>query len=232
MVTALVVSGGQGSRMGADRPKQFLELSGVPILVRTIRVFEALEMVDQIVVVLPEEHLDYLEKGGHAFVKPVHVVASGTERQSSVKRGLDKAMALDGEGFVMIHDAVRPLVSRRVLIEGLEHAKTHGAAACGVPPKDTVKRRSRQGFSLETLPRDALILVQTPQVFPLEAIWQAHDAAGREGRSFTDDTQVYEAYAGKVYLYEGSYANIKITTPEDLLLAELLLDQRDSLGPK
>lgn len=226
MVTALVVSGGRGSRMGADRPKQFLELRGMPVLVRTIRLFEALEAVDQIVVVLPKEHLDYLEKEGHAFVKPVHVVASGAERQSSVKNGLDKAMALGGEGLVMIHDAVRPLVSTRLLQEGLEHARVHGAAACGVRPKDTVKRRSPEGYSMETLPREALVLVQTPQVFPLEAIWRAHRSAERDGCNFTDDTQIYEAYVGRVYLYEGSYANIKITTREDLLLAEVLLDRR------
>lgn len=227
MVTALVVSGGRGSRMGADRPKQFLELHGVPILVRTVRLFEALEAVDQIVVVLPKEHLDYLENAGHTFVKPVHVVAAGQERQSSVKSGLDKAMDLGGGGWVMIHDAVRPLVSAHVLNEGLEHARVHGAAACGVQPKDTVKRRGSQGYSLETLPREALMLVQTPQVFPLEAIWRAHGAAERDGRAFTDDTQIYEAYGGKVYLYEGSYANIKITTREDLLLAELLLERRE-----
>ena len=223
MAYALIVSGGKGIRMGSEIPKQFLLLEGIPILVWTLMKFDATEEIDSIILVLPGIYFDYYEKLGYKPKKPIYLVEAGEERQDSVRKGLEFIETLDRESIVVIHDGVRPLVTEKNIQEGIALCRKHGAAACGVKPKDTVKTRNADGFSSGTLDREGLFLIHTPQVFHLMEILRAHQKIKGSHRLVTDDTMVYEEMYGPVYLYEGSYQNIKITTKEDLIMARNLL---------
>ena len=226
MVTALIVSGGKGTRMGSEIPKQFLLLDGIPILIRTVMKFVENDEIDQVVLVIPKGYYDYFLNLEYNFSKTVHLVEAGAERQDSVRNGLEFIENQGWKGTVVIHDGVRPLVSSEAIRNGIALCKIHRAAACGVKPKDTIKLRNSEGYSTGTLNRNELFLVQTPQVFNLEDILYAHRMIRERGILSTDDTMVYEEIFGPVYLYEGSYDNIKITTKEDLLIASSLLHQK------
>lgn len=226
MVIALIVSGGKGVRMGSSIPKQFLELAGVPVLIRTLMTFDGVDEIDQMVVVLPEQYFSYFEELGYKPEKPLVLVPAGKERQDSVRNGLLKVNALDENSIVVIHDGVRPLVSADTIRNGIRHALEFGASACGVHPKDTIKGMDEDGFSSGTLDRNRYLLIQTPQCFRTKEILKGHDEILEQRKIVTDDTMVYEESIGPVYLYEGDYANIKITTEEDLLLAEQILSEK------
>lgn len=223
MVYGLIVSGGKGLRMGSEIPKQFLPLAGIPVLIRTLMIFDACPEVDALVLVLPEDYLEYFDTLGYKPQKPLYRVKAGEERQDSVRHGLELIVELDPESLVLIHDGVRPLVSQEVLKKGIDLAKEHGAAACGVKPKDTVKEVGIDGLSAGTLDRAKLFLIHTPQIFQSAQILSAHRKILQEGVPVTDDTAVFERYFYPVRLFEDSYANIKITTVEDLVMAEALL---------
>lgn len=226
MVGAVIVSGGKGSRMGADIPKQYLELSGIPVLARTLIAFCEMEFIDNIVLVLPKDEWGTFKSLPYSFGKEIHLAEGGPRRQDSVRSGLKVLERLQGDGIALIHDGARPLVTEGIISEGVELCKVHGASACGMKPKDTIKVRGEDGFSRETLNRDSLFSVQTPQVFELEKILIAHEELEASGEDVTDDTAAYEKYIGRVYLYEGSYENIKITTPEDMAVAEAIIKRR------
>ncbi len=226
MVIALIVSGGKGVRMGSSIPKQFLELDGIPVLVRTLMIFDDVDEIDQIVLVLPERDIPYFNSLEFKTHKPLTVVHAGKERQDSVRNGLLKANDLDEESIVLIHDGVRPLVSAETIRSGIQYTRKYRACACGVHPKDTIKGADENGFSSGTLDRDSYFLIQTPQCFYTKEILHGHNELLQKGKLVTDDTMVYEAYYGPVYLYEGDYTNIKITTEEDLLLAEQILTRK------
>lgn len=226
MVTALIVSGGKGTRMGSEIPKQFLLLDGIPILIRTLMKFAENDQVDEIVLVIPKGYYDYFVNLNYSFSKTVHLVEAGSERQDSVRNGLEFIESQGWKGIVVIHDGVRPLVSNEVIRNGITLCKIHRSAACGVKPKDTIKSRNPEGYSTGTLNRNELFLVQTPQVFHLDDILHAHRMIKEREIPSTDDTMVYEEIFGPVYLYEGSYDNIKITTKEDLLIASQLIHQK------
>lgn len=226
MVIALIVSGGKGVRMGSSIPKQFLELDGIPVLVRTLMIFDDVDEIDQIVLVLPERDIPYFNSLEFKTHKPLTVVHAGKERQDSVRNGLLKANDLDEESIVLIHDGVRPLVSAETIRSGIRYTRKYRACACGVHPKDTIKGVDENGFSSGTLDRDRYFLIQTPQCFYTKEILHGHKELLQKGKLVTDDTMVYETYYGPVYLYEGDYTNIKITTEEDLLLAEQILTRK------
>ena len=226
MVIALIVSGGKGVRMGSAIPKQFLELAGVPVLIRTLMAFDAVDEIDHLVLVLPEQYFSYFRELGYKPEKPLVLVPAGKERQDSVRNGLLIASDLDEDSVVVIHDGVRPLVSAETIRKGIRHALEYGAAACGVHPKDTIKGMDDKGFSSGTLDRNRYLMIQTPQCFRTNEILKGHDEILKQRRMVTDDTMVYEESFGPVYLYEGEYANIKITTEEDLLLAEQILSRK------
>ncbi|MFH5837321.1 2-C-methyl-D-erythritol 4-phosphate cytidylyltransferase [Proteiniclasticum sp. C24MP] len=226
MVIALIVSGGKGVRMGSSIPKQFLELDGIPVLIRTLMAFDAVEEIDQMVLVLPEKYISYYDSLGYKPVTPLTLVPAGKERQDSVRNGLLKASELDEDSMVLIHDGVRPLVSAEAIRNGIKYAGKYGASACGVHPKDTIKGVDEEGFSTGTLDRNRYFLIQTPQCFRTKEILHGHDEILKQKKPVTDDTMVYEACYGPVYLYEGDYANIKITTEEDLLVAEQILSRK------
>ncbi|WP_294170692.1 2-C-methyl-D-erythritol 4-phosphate cytidylyltransferase [uncultured Clostridium sp.] len=222
MISAIILAGGKGKRMGANISKQYIKLKGKPILYYTIKRFSESKDIDKIILVLPKDEIDYCKE--EVLDKySLHVdliVQGGKERQDSVMNALNE---LIDEEIVLIHDGARPFVSQRIIDEGIKYARLYGASAPGVMPKDTIKIKGDNNFALSTPDRNTLVAIQTPQVFKLGIIKECHKKVKEEDIKVTDDTMVVETYGNKVYLYEGDYTNIKVTTPEDLILAEKLI---------
>lgn len=219
---AIIVAGGSGTRMGADRPKQFLELAGEPVLVHTLRRFAAPGLnVRELVLVLPSDQLATWQQlcQQHGIVVPHTVVEGGATRWASVRNGLAH-LAAHTNGVVAVHDGVRPLTPHSVIEATYQAAYNHGAAVAAVVPKDSVRGLNQQGSY--ALNRSRLRLVQTPQCFDLALLRRAYQLP--ELTNFTDDASVVEDLH-PIHLVEGDYRNLKITTPEDLVLAEALLRQ-------
>ena len=217
---AILVAGGSGTRMGTDRPKQFLLLRDEPVLLHTLRCFAAPALgVAAVVLVLPADQMATWQElcVAHSVVIPHTLVAGGATRWASVKAGL-AALAAHAEGLVAVHDGVRPLVSQAVIARTYAAAATHAAAAAAVLPKDSVRLVSQHGSTAQN--RSRLRLMQTPQTFEIDLLRRAY--AMPELASFTDDATVVDDLC-RVQLVEGDYRNLKITTPEDLLVAEALL---------
>lgn len=224
---ALVVAGGKGTRMGENINKLFLKLKDEPILAHTLKVFENSYLIDNIVLVAAKEEIKYCESEiilKYNIKKLQKIVAGGNERQQSVLNGLN---AIESSDIVLIHDGARPFVSEKIIRDGIKYAELYGACACGVEPKDTIKIKSIDGFSKATPNRSELFCVQTPQCFKLELIKNSHRELSDKKITVTDDTMVAELAGHKVYLYEGSYSNIKMTTPEDLIIGEKILEHID-----
>ncbi len=216
-VGAVIVAAGSSQRMGGV-DKVFAPLGGKPILTRVIDTFQRCNLVDQIVIVLSEPNL---EKGRQlvaeqGWTKVTNVCAGGRRRQDSVVAGLNR---LDRCDWVVIHDGARPLVIVELIEKGLEAAKETGAAVAAVPVTDTIKVLGDDGIALQTPPRQNLRAIQTPQVFRISIITEAYHKANGD---VTDDATPVEQLGYKVKLYMSSYVNIKITTPDDLVLAEAL----------
>ena len=209
-------------RLPGDVPKQFLLLNGVPILQHSVRAFESLTSVSEIVIVVPEDQLrrtdELLKKWKPRKVS--HLVIGGIERQHSVRNGI---MSFDLEpDIVLVHDAVRPLVSKEVIAKVIKASAKHGAAVVGVRVKDTIKLEE-DGFYRKTLDRTKLWAVQTPQGFRFRILLKAHLAAQRNAVIGTDEASLVERLRFPVKIVEGDDRNIKITTRADLKLAEMLL---------
>ena len=221
--SVVIVAGGKGTRMGEKISKQFLEIDQKPILYYTIKAFEDCNEIDEIIVVIGENDINYFNnniKDIYKFKKLNKVVYGGKERQNSVYNGLK---ACENSEIVLIHDGARPFINKNIIKKGIEFAKKYGASACGVIPKDTIKVKDKNGLSINTLKRSELVAVQTPQCFKYELIMKAHDYIQDNDIQLTDDTMAVELFGKTVYLYEGDYTNIKITTPEDLILANYLV---------
>jgi 2-C-methyl-D-erythritol 4-phosphate cytidylyltransferase len=223
-VRAVIPAAGSGIRMGAaagDAPKQFVEILGRAVLARTLDVFEGVESVDGVVVILPADRFDRwsdLVRGyGHGCLTAV--VPGGACRFDSVVAGLSACPP--ETGVVVIHDGARPLVSAETIEESIRTARTGRAAVAAVKVRDTVKRLS--GERVETVDRDDLHLIQTPQTFPYADLVAACRAAGEDGRSLTDDAQLFERLGWPVSLIEGDPENFKMTTPADIKMAEAIL---------
>jgi 2-C-methyl-D-erythritol 4-phosphate cytidylyltransferase len=224
-VIALVPAAGMGKRMGVGFNKQYILLGGQPIVGRTLQVFERLPLVDEIHVIVPEEEIPYCKEhvvraGG--FTKVRSVLAGGKERQNSVLNGL---RALDGcaeDDVVVIHDGVRPFVTAEMIERSVEVAREFDGALVAVPAKDTVKV-VEDGVIVDTPPRERIWLAQTPQTFRYGVIRAAHEVADAERFLGTDDASLVERLGRKVHVVSGDYRNIKLTTPEDLMLAEAFL---------
>jgi len=225
---AVILAAGKGERMGAGKNKQFIEIKGRPVLYHTLKAFSRCSAIDKIVLVCARDEIEYcrseiIEK--YSFVKVAGIAEGGTERQDSVRSGLKAAGDCE---VVLIHDGARPFVTDGIIEEGIRCAEKHGACACGVTPKDTIKIKGPGGFSEGTPDRDTLFSVQTPQCFKKELIDGCYDKLSDLQIRFTDDTSVAEHFGYKVFLYPGSYSNIKITTPEDLPVAENILAKINS----
>lgn len=223
IVTAIVPAAGAGIRFGGAVKKQFIALNGLPILSHTLRALAASRALASIIVVVPPgEELrgrEALELAGIDL--ETEVVPGGQARQDSVYIGLQRAKA--ETDLVLIHDGVRPFVSREVVLATVEAAKEWGAAIAAVPAIDTIKRVDTDGFVVETLQRGQLWSVQTPQVFRYALLMQAHRAIRERGIVATDDAALVERIGGMVKVVRGSYENLKITSEEDLPLAGLIL---------
>lgn len=238
---AIVLAGGRGTRMGADTPKQFIEVGGHPLIWYSLKAFED-SFVDEVVLVCPESDVDYctteiVERYGFSKVKSI--VCGGRERYHSVYNGI-KALRCIDEGdmrdpceIVMIHDGARPLVSQDVLRRVYEAACTDRAAVAAVPARDTVKMADTEGFATETLRRDLVWLMQTPQAFDFYEVYEAYsklieseDELLEKGITVTDDAMVLELFSDRrVRFVTGDYRNIKVTTPEDLELVKYYMDK-------
>ncbi len=222
MVSAIVLAGGRGKRMGAVQSKQYIDLNGKPILYYTLKQFIVNKLIDYIILVVPEDEIGYcknkvLNKYG---LKVDKLVSGGKERQDSVYNALSQ---LENSDIVLIHDGARPFVSHKIINDAVKYAEIYKAAAPGVMPKDTIKVKGENNFSVETLMRNNLVAIQTPQAFEFNLIYNCHKEVKKRGIAVTDDTSVVEFFGNKVYIYEGNYTNIKITTPEDLALAKYLV---------
>ncbi len=225
-VVALVPAAGMGKRMAAGINKQYLMLRGKPILAHTLTLFEKAPFVDAVYVIVPEDEIPYCRENvlePYGFRKIAGIVAGGRERQQSVYNGLQAAAGMQSDDLVIIHDGVRPLLQLELLERSLEVARRYDGALVAVPVKDTVKSVAA-GVVVGTPRREDLWLAQTPQTFRYEIIREAHDKADREGYLGTDDASLVERLGKRVHIVMGDYRNIKITTPEDMLLAEAFLE--------
>jgi 2-C-methyl-D-erythritol 4-phosphate cytidylyltransferase len=220
-VAAVIVAAGEGRRMeGID--KLLVPLAGEPLLLRATRPFQQCRAVRQIVVVVSGEREQQCRTlvAGPEWSKVTDICIGGDRRQDSVAAGLKRLKEFD---WVIIHDGARPLVTVDLIERGLEAAKETGAAAAAVPVTDTIKVVDRNWIVRQTLPRQNLRAVQTPQVFRFDVIQIAHH---QDTDEVTDDASLVERLGHKVKLYAGSYDNIKVTTPADLALAEVILSRR------
>lgn len=217
---ALIVAGGSGTRMGSGIPKQFLLLNGRPVLMHTIEAFAAIPGM-QLIVVLPAAQVSYWEAlcAQYDFQLPHRLVAGGDTRFHSVRNGLETIT--DQQGLVAIHDGVRPVISKEVIGRTLARAAEKGNAIAAVKLKDSIREQALTGRT-RNVNRNNYFLVQTPQVFSTALIKEAYGLATHY--NFTDDAGVLEEVLRKdIHLVEGDYRNIKITTPEDLAVAEVFL---------
>lgn len=224
---AIVLAAGQGKRMQSHVQKQFLLLNGRPLITYALEAFEN-SPVDQIILVAGPDEIRYCQEEiaeKYGFSKVTKVIAGGRERYHSVYEGLKAA---EGAEYVLIHDGARPLLDQKMISRSLEGAKEYGACVVGMPVKDTIKTSGADGFVESTPDRSALWQVQTPQAFYYPWILEAYKKLfSREEyqQGVTDDGMVLESMtAHKVKLIEGSYFNIKVTTPEDMAVAEALLE--------
>ncbi|WP_239619152.1 2-C-methyl-D-erythritol 4-phosphate cytidylyltransferase [Cohnella mopanensis] len=225
---AVVVAAGRGTRMGAADNKPYLQLAGRSVLAHTLDAFERCSVVSSIVLVVTSGEQKKAAEiiASEGFRKVKLIVPGGAERQDSVYAGL---AVLDTEG-VLVHDAARPLITSGQVEACCLAAEEHGSAALAVRVKDTIKVSDGNGFIVATPERQTLWSVQTPQAFLRLELMHAHRQAQEVGASATDDAMLLERLGRKVAIVEGNYANIKITTPEDLPIAELLLARRYEEG--
>jgi len=224
---AIIPAAGSGERMRARRPKALEPLLGRPLLAWALGPLLGSGAFSEVLVAIPPDErnafADAVNEAGPAEV-PVRLIPGGATRQESVSNCLAELPA--GCDLVAVHDAARPMLTKEIALEVLSGASEAGAAIAAVPAKDTVKLCDGDGLVLETLDRSRLWLVQTPQCFGRELLLSAHEAARAEGYSATDDAALVERIGAKVRVVMGSYENIKVTTPEDILVCEEILKRR------
>jgi 2-C-methyl-D-erythritol 4-phosphate cytidylyltransferase len=223
-VLAIIPAAGVGVRMGGGTPKQFLSLEGVPIFVHTVRKFVSSDAIDEIMLALRAEDMERAQADvdREHFSKPVRLVAGGATRQQTVARAL--AETPPATEIVVVHDAVRPFIELAMIQRVVEAARKSGAAILGIPSVDTVKQVERQTI-LGTIPRERIVLAQTPQAFRYSIIQEAFARAAADGFNGTDESSLAERLGHNVTVLMGSDRNIKITKPSDLPLARLYIAQ-------
>ena len=228
-VIALIPAAGMGKRMRAGVNKQYLLLAGVPIVARTISVFENSPLVDDIYIITPEPEIPFCRDQivkTQGFSKVRAIVPGGAERQHSVLNGIRGVIDPDDDDVVLIHDGVRPFVTAEMISQAVASARVHDGALVAVPAKDTIKV-VENAVILQTPQRETIWQAQTPQAFRFRVIRNAHEKADEEGFLGTDDSSLVERLGGLVHIVMGDYRNIKITTPEDLILAKAFLKASD-----
>jgi len=218
---AIIVAGGKGTRIKSAQPKQFLELNGLPILMHTINAFQRYSKNIIVILVLPEDDFETWQSlcTKHNFAAKLILQKGGDTRFQSVKNGLEK---IEGEGLVAIHDGVRPLVSEDIIGASYRLAAVHKTAVAAVRLKESIRMTDQD--NTKSVDRSKFRLIQTPQTFEVAIIKKAYQI--KDDPSLTDDASVVERTGQVISLFEGSYENIKITTPDDLIIAKALLDSR------
>jgi len=231
---AIIVAGGKGLRLPGDIPKQFIEIGGLPVLMHTINAFRDYSQALEILLVLPQEHFIRWESLclKHNFTQKIALVSGGSNRFQSVKNGLD---SLSGPGLVAVHDGVRPLVTPEIIAASFNMARQHRSAVASVPLKESIRELRGTGtndvltgeFPSEpsfAVDRAKFRVMQTPQTFDIDLLKSAYYAV--QGEEFTDDASVVERAGHIITLFDGSYENLKITTPVDLVVAEAIIQSR------
>lgn len=218
---ALIVAGGKGTRIKSSIPKQFLELGGLPVLMHTISAFYRYSEKINVIVVIPEDDFSIWKSlcDKHSFHKPITLQKGGDTRFQSVKNGLAQ---IPGDGLVAIHDGVRPLVNEDIIGASFRLAAVHKSAVASVRLKESIRITDQD--TTKSVDRSRFRLIQTPQTFQVELIKNAYES--KEDPTLTDDASIAERAGHLISLFEGSYENIKITTEEDLVVAEALLKNR------
>ena len=216
-LSVVIPAGGKGFRMGSELPKQFIELKGKPIIHHTVAVFESLDLVDEIILCVPDAEISYM-KEKMIDRKKVKVILGGLKRQDSVYNGL-KAISKNSD-FVVVHDGVRPFITDELIKEVYEAAKTFGAAVAAIPVNDTLKRTDENEFLVENLERENLWRMQTPQIFKTALLLKAIEKAQIDSFYGTDEGSLIHFIGEPVKVVLGSEFNIKITRREDLILGE------------
>lgn len=223
---AIIVAGGKGTRMHSSTPKQFMELNGLPILMHTITAFYSYSEDITVILVLPENDISTWKTlcDKFKFQKPLIIAMGGDSRFQSVKNGLNKVT--ESEGLVAIHDGVRPLISPDIIGASFRLASVHKSAIAAVRLKESLRITDQD--TTKAVDRSAYRLIQTPQTFDLQMIKNSYRI--KETTDLTDDASVAEKAGNKISLFEGSYENIKVTTPEDLIIAEALLNNKKHIS--
>ncbi|MGM0501916.1 MAG: 2-C-methyl-D-erythritol 4-phosphate cytidylyltransferase [Bacillota bacterium] len=227
-LSVVIPAAGQGKRMKTEKNKQFLMLDDKEVLAHTISKFENSNLVDEIIVVARADEISYCENKvvqNYDFTKVVKVIAGGSTRQESVYNGLQEVA--ESSDFILIHDGVRPFITGQLIEKVVAEVKEYEAAAVGVSVKDTIKVINSDTMIINTPDRSKLVAIQTPQAFKKDLIMDAYQQAVEDGFVGTDSSSLVERLDKTVKLIEGSYENIKLTTPEDLELGEIILSRRN-----
>ncbi|MCR5176722.1 MAG: 2-C-methyl-D-erythritol 4-phosphate cytidylyltransferase [Anaerovibrio sp.] len=228
MVTVIFPAAGRGKRMQAGMNKVFMPLAGVPILVRTLLRYSGCSEIDRMVVVVAAEEVDFVKKILDKIhgLKPYKVVAGGSERQYSVLNGI-KSVAGDDDEIILVHDAARPFVSHKIIADTVAAVERYGGGIAAVPAKNTIKVCDENGVVQATPDRASLWEIQTPQGFTRGLLMEANDKATADNFLGTDDASLVERIGHNVHIVRSDYKNIKITTPEDLLIGEAFIQEDD-----
>lgn len=224
--TAIIVGAGSSTRMGKTISKQLIKLNGTETILYTLRVFQSAENIDEIVVVCRAEDKEEIIQLAHSnnITKAVAFTQGGSTRQQSVANGV--LCVSDDTDYIAIHDGARPLVLPEDINAVVNNAVKYKSSALGVFVKDTIKVIDENGFISSTPDRSKLIAIYTPQVFELSLYKSAMEKANKEEKDYTDDCQLVESLGEKVYVTKGNATNIKLTTPEDIVIAESFLSNR------
>ncbi len=221
-ITAVIVAGGKGTRMGAEKNKVFIPILGREMLDYTISAFEENKNINEIVIVTANKDIEECRHIADRYSKVSFITEGGATRRISVMAGLKKASG----DIVLIHDGARALVTQREIDDVIKDCIKYGAAAVGVPCKDTLKTADKDGFIQGTVDRETTYLIQTPQAFYYNEIMRMHERADGDDFEATDDCMIAERYGKRVKITAGSYDNIKLTTPEDMVIAEQIIIRR------
>jgi 2-C-methyl-D-erythritol 4-phosphate cytidylyltransferase len=224
MVTSIIAAGGKGIRMQSRTRKQYLHLDGMPVLARTLKVFNDCPAIDQILLVVPGEDFEFVRQNTLPFIHPeksIMLVSGGDCRQNSVYNGITKIKNKDC--IVVVHDGVRPFVTCEDIVNGIQAAEEYGAGILGIPVDETLKQANDVNFIEKTIERDRIWVAQTPQVFRYKLLRDAHESAIKRGITGTDDAFLVEDLGWPVKMVKGNKYNIKITTPEDMKFAQAIV---------
>lgn len=229
MAVAIILAGGKGSRMNSDVAKQYMNICGKEVIYYSLEVFSKSDKIEDIILVTREEDIEYCRKfivDKYGFAKVKKIVAGGKERYDSVYAGIC-AIENNSDGIVMIHDGARPFVSDDIINRSIDTVDECGACTVGVPVKDTIKIVDENNIGISTPNRKTLYQIQTPQTFKIEYLKAAYEKMYEdENTNITDDTMLLEQYIGvRSKVIFGAYENIKITTPEDLDIAEKIIEK-------